>query len=134
MIVVDNDVISYFWLEAGRTESARNARKRDADWHAPRLWRSEFRNVLYQHIAHRGLSPADALQIIETVEADMNGATYGVASADVLRLAAEADHPTYDCEYVALADELDVTLVTGDETVADHFPETAVLLEEYARG
>ena len=51
MIVVDNDVVSYFWLEAGRTEAARRARERDADWHAPRLWRSEFRNVLYQHIA-----------------------------------------------------------------------------------
>lgn len=54
MIVVDNDVISYFWLEAGRTEAARKARDRDADWHAPHLWRSEFRNVLSQHMAHRG--------------------------------------------------------------------------------
>jgi len=41
--------------------------------------------------------------IAETVEADMDGATYAVSSADVLRLAGKADHPTYDCEYVALA-------------------------------
>jgi len=134
VIVVDNDVISYFWLEAGRTEAARKARERDADWHAPRLWRSEFRNVLYQHMAHRGLSRADAQQIAETVEADMDGATYTVSSADVLRLSDEADHPTYDCEYVALAQELGVTLVTGDETVADQFPDTAVLLEDFAQG
>jgi predicted nucleic acid-binding protein len=133
MIVVDTDVISYFWLEAGRTEAAREARTRDADWHAPRLWRSEFRNVLYQHMAHRGLPRADAQQIAETVEADMDGATYAVSSADVLRLASEADHPTYDCEYVALAQELGVTLVTGDQTVVDLFPDTAVLLERYAR-
>lgn len=134
MIAVDNDVISYFWLEAGRTEAARKARERDADWHAPRLWRSEFRNVLYQHMAHRGLSRADAQQIAETVEADMDGATYPVSSADVLRLSDEADHPTYDCEYVALAQELGVMLVTGDETVADQFPDTAVLLEDFAQG
>lgn len=133
MIVVDNDVISYFWLEAGRTEAARKTRERDADWHAPRLWRSEFRNVLYQHMAHRGLSRADAQQIAETVEADMDGTTYAVSSADVLRLADEADHPTYDCEYVALAQELNVTLVTGDRAVVDLFPDTAVLLERYAR-
>ena len=31
MIVVDNDIISYVWLEAGRTEAARKARERDAD-------------------------------------------------------------------------------------------------------
>jgi predicted nucleic acid-binding protein len=134
VIAVDNDVISYFWLEAGRTEAARKARERDADWHAPRLWRSEFRNVLYQHMAHRGLSRADAQQIAETVEADMDGATYPVSSADVLRLSDEADHPTYDCEYVALAQELGVMLVTGDETVADQFPDTAVLLEDFAQG
>jgi predicted nucleic acid-binding protein len=133
VIVVDNDVISYFWLEAGRTEAARKTRERDADWHAPRLWRSEFRNVLYQHMAHRGLSRADAQQIAETVEADMDGTTYAVSSADVLRLADEADHPTYDCEYVALAQELNVTLVTGDRAVVDLFPDTAVLLERYAR-
>jgi predicted nucleic acid-binding protein len=134
MIVVDNDVISYFWLEASRTKAARRARQRDADWHAPRLWRSEFRNVLYQHMAHRGLSRVDAQQIAETVEADMEGKTYPVSSADVLRLADEADHPTYDCEYVALAQALGVTLVTGDQTVVDLFADTAVLLEDFATG
>jgi predicted nucleic acid-binding protein len=134
VIVVDNDVISYFWLEAGRTEAARRARERDGDWHAPRLWSSEFRNVLYQHMARRGLSRADAQQIAETVEADMDGATYTVSSADVLRLSGEADHPTYDCEYVALAQELGVTLVTGDRAVANLFSDTAVLLEDFASG
>ena len=131
MIVVDNDVISYFWLEAGRTEAARKARKQDADWHAPRLWRSEFRNVLYQHMAHRGLSRADAQRIAETVEADLEGTTYSVATSDVLHLADASGHSAYDCEYVALAQELGVGLVTGDRAVADLFPDTAVLLEEF---
>jgi predicted nucleic acid-binding protein len=134
MIVVDNDVISYFWLEAGRTDAARAARRRDSDWHAPRLWQSEFRNVLYQHMQHRGLSLPDALRLAEVAEEDLEEATYSVASADVLRLSDETGHPAYDCEYVALARELGVTLVTGDETVADRFPETAVLLEDYAAG
>ena len=71
MIVVDNDVISYFWLEAGRTDAARDARSRDPDWHAPRLWRSEFRNVLYQHMADRDLSLVGALRLAEVAEADL---------------------------------------------------------------
>ncbi len=133
MIVVDNDVISYFWLEARRTEAARRVRERDADWHAPRLWRSEFRNVLYQHMAHRELSLGDAQRIAETVEADLESTTYSVATADVLRLVDASGHSAYDCEYVALAQELDTPLVTGDNTVADLFPDTAVLLEDYVR-
>jgi len=131
MIVVDNDVISYFWLEASRTEAARRARERDADWHAPRLWRSEFRNVLYQHMAHRGLSRPDAQRIAETVEADLESTTYSVDTSDVLHLADASGHPAYDCEYVALAQELGVRLVTGDQTVADLFPDSAVLLEHF---
>jgi len=134
MIGVDNDVISYFWLEAGRTEAARKARIRDDDWHAPRLWRSEFRNVLSLHVAHRGLYLVDAEQIAERVEADMDGRTYSVPSADVLRLADEAGRPTYDCEYVALAKELNLSLVTGDEALADQFSDTAILLEAFAQG
>jgi predicted nucleic acid-binding protein len=134
MIVVDNDVISYFWLDAGRTDAARAARRRDSDWHAPSLWQSEFRNVLYQHMQHRGLSLPDAVRLAEVVEADLAEATYSVATADVLRLANETGHPAYDCEYVALARELGVTLVTGDEAVAGQFPETAMLLEDYAAG
>jgi predicted nucleic acid-binding protein len=134
VIVVDNDVISYFWLEAGRTDAAREARRRDSNWHVPRLWQSEFRNVLYQHMAHRELSLPDALRLAEIAEADLEESTYSVSTADVLQLAGETGHSAYDCEYVALARELGTSLVTGDETVANRFPETAVLLEDYAKG
>jgi predicted nucleic acid-binding protein len=131
MIVVDNDVISYFWLEASRTNAARAARERDPDWSAPELWQSEFRNVLYQHMRHRGLSLQDALQIAEQAEADLAADTYPVDTTDVLRLVDATGHSAYDCEYVALAQRLDVTLVTGDAGVANLFPDTAVLLEDF---
>jgi predicted nucleic acid-binding protein len=131
MIVVDNDVISYFWLDASRTEAARAARKRDRDWSAPQLWRSEFRNVLYQHMRHRGLSLQDALQIAEQAEADLAADAYPVDTADVLRLVDTTGHSAYDCEYVALAQQLGVTFVTGDTDLPTLFPETAVLLEDF---
>lgn len=134
MIVVDNDVISYFWLEAARTEAARAVRQRDADWRVPRLWRSEFRNVLYRHLTHRDLSLEDALRTAEVAEADLKDATYSVATADVLRLEESSGRSAYDCEYVAAAQHLSVWLVTGDETVAGLFPDTAVLLEDFAAG
>jgi predicted nucleic acid-binding protein len=131
MIAVDNDVISYFWLDASRTEAARAARERDRDWSAPQLWRSEFRNVLYQHMRHRGLSLPDALHIAEQAEADLAADTYPVDTTDVLRLVDATGHSAYDCEYVALAQQLGVTLVTGDAALPDLFPDTAVLLEAF---
>lgn len=134
MIVVDNDVISYFWLEAGRTEAARYARFRDTDWHAPQLWQSEFRNVLYQHMVHGDLSLPGALRLAENAEADLAETTYRVATTDVMTLVNETGHSAYDCEYVALAQKLNVPLVTGDQTVAEEFPDTAALLEDFAGG
>lgn len=131
MIVVDNDVISYFWLEATRTEAARAVRRRDAEWVAPRLWQSEFRNVLYQHICHRDLPLGDALHIVREAEADLADHTFVVDSADVLRLVDQSGHSAYDCEYVALARRLGVTLVTGDRRLPELFSGTAVLLEDF---
>jgi predicted nucleic acid-binding protein len=80
---------------------------------------------------HRGLSLQDALQIAEQAEADLAADTYPVDTTDVLRLVDATGHSAYDCEYVALAQRLDVTLVTGDAGVANLFPDTAVLLEDF---
>ena len=132
MIVVYNDVISYFWLEALRTEAARGVRMRDSDWCAPRLWRSEFRNVLYQHMQHRGLLLEEAISIAQDAEADLADTTFDVSTAQVLRLVEASGHSAYDCEYVALAQHLGVPLVTGDKRLPDLFPQTAVLLETFA--
>ncbi len=134
MIVADNDVISYFWIESasGRSEAARRARSRDSDWVAPYLWRSEFRNVLRKYLNAGHLAYNEALWYAEKAEQDMRGAEHHVATPDVLKLVEQTGHPAYDCEYVALARALGVELVTGDRALPKLFPNTAVLLEDFA--
>ena len=46
MIVVDSKVIASLWFPNDMVELAYKILKKDADWIAPILWRSEFRNVL----------------------------------------------------------------------------------------
>ena len=74
----------------------------------------------------------EALQFARDAEADMAEQTYSVASSDVLRLVNETGHSAYDCEYVALAERLDSFLVTGDKQLCHLFPDTAILLEDFA--
>ncbi len=132
MIVVDNDVISYFWLEiSDRSPVARRARARDSDWAVPYLWRSEFRNVLRHYIRLDVIGYAEALWYARKAEADLRGNEHPVATAAVLKLVEQTGHSAYDCEYVALAQQLNVKLVTGDRDVARLFPNTAVLLEDF---
>ena len=135
MIVVDNDVISYFWIrmDTERASLAQDVRERDPDWVAPRVWRSEFRNVLRGYMSGGYMTLAEAIDYARRAEEDLRESTRSVPTRRVLQLVDETDHSAYDCEYVALAQELNVTLVTGDRAVAHLFPDTAVLLERYAR-
>lgn len=132
MIVVDNDVLSYFWLGTGRTAAAKRARRIDPEWAAPVLWRSEFRHVLRGYMRQGALSFAEALWFVEKAERSMRGREYQVISSDVLKLVEQTGHSAYDCEYVALAQQLGVPLLTGDKELVGRLPETAVLLETYA--
>ena len=60
MIVVDTEVIANFWLPTTRSAAARGARRRDAQWAVPRLWRSEFCSVLRQYMLQSDLAYAEA--------------------------------------------------------------------------
>ncbi|MFO8231099.1 MAG: type II toxin-antitoxin system VapC family toxin [Longimonas sp.] len=133
MIVVDNDVLSYFWIAiSNRSESARRVRAHDENWIAPRIWRSEFRNVLRSYILGDYMTLAEAQSIAREAEADLARSTFGVDTDLVLQLAAASGHSAYDCEYVALAQTRDLPLVTGDKQLAARFPNTAHLLESFA--
>ena len=131
MIVVDTDVIASFWIKTERTPAAIRARRKDPQWCAPLLWRSELRSVLRQHLLRATLSYSDCLWIAQKAEAMLRGAEYAAETASILKLVEETGHSSYDCEYVALAMSLGVPLVTGDAKVARLFAEVAIRLEDY---
>ena len=70
-----------------------------------------------------------ALQIVSEAEHSMAGREYSVVSHEVLRLAARSGCSAYDCEYVALAQDLEVRLVTADRPLLRAFPSIAVAPE-----
>ena len=132
MIVADADLIAYFWIEQTRSEAARRVRRRDAAWTVPRLWRSEFLAILRRHMNTGLMSPDEARRFAENARADLQGAEHDVEMADVLALIEETGHSAYDGAYVALAQVLQVPLVTGDRALAERFPQTAVVMEDFA--
>lgn len=132
MIVADANLIVGLLIGPDATVAER-AFKRDAAWAAPALWRSEFRNVLFGYIRRGRLSSSDAMQVNERAERLMGAHEYAVAADPVLRLAQECACSAYDCEYVVLARELRVPLVTWDREILRAFPKFAIAPDAFAR-
>ncbi len=134
MIVADANIVACLFINSDASELAEAALKRDPVWAAPVLWRSEFRNTLASCLMFGRLNFEAAMLAVINAEAAMNGREYAVSSTRVLDLAARSRCPARDCEYVALAEELDVPLVTTDETLLKAFPRRTISLKTFAAG
>lgn len=83
-IVVDTNVIAYYLLPGAHTDSAVALRERTGDWFVPKLWRSEFRNVLAGYV-HRGSINLDgAKATIRGAEAEFSDFEREVDSVQVM--------------------------------------------------
>lgn len=133
MIVTDATLIAYFAVRNEHSELADAVCETDAVWVAPLLWRSEVRNALVKYMQHAGMSIESALLAFHSAEEVIGGREYRVSSEQVLELAVRSKCTAYDCEYVALAQDLGVPLVTADKQVLRAFPKIAVALEKFAK-
>jgi predicted nucleic acid-binding protein len=125
MIVVDTNVLAYLYLPTDHTARAEILLRKEPEWAAPVLWRSEFRNILAGYMRRKTLTLDEARAIQAEAEGLMAGNEHDVDSGRVLELVRESDCTAYDCEYVALAMNLGVKLVTMDAGLLKAFPRHA---------
>lgn len=128
MIVVDVNVIAYLLMPGKFTASAEHLLESDPAWAAPRLWRSELRNILATYVRSRQIELHDALDLFQRASDVIDREEYEVDTSAVLRLCKTSGCSAYDCEYVALAEFLDLEFVTADKALAKAFPGRARLL------
>lgn len=122
MIVVDTNVLAYFYLPGEYTDAAEHLFERNPSWNAPILWRSEFRNILAGYLRRGHLTFDQALAIQLEAERLLETAEYEPNSKRVLELVQASSCSAYDCEFVALAEMLATTLVTMDAKLIKAFP------------
>lgn len=128
MIVVDTNVVAYFYLPGEFSQAAEALLQSDPEWAAPPLWRSEFRNILTGYVRRGTLSLEQAYSIQTEAESLLEGREFDVDSREVFELVGSSDCSAYDCEFVALAQRLGTRLVTMDKKLLKAFPTTAVAL------
>jgi predicted nucleic acid-binding protein len=131
MIVADTNLIVYFYISGEYTELATQVFAQDPVWTAPYLWRSEFRNTSLLYLRKGLLTLPQLLQINEAAEMMMHDNEFHVPTSEILQLASVTDCSAYDCEFVALAQEFGVPLVTADKKVLSAFPNVALSLAQF---
>ncbi len=131
MIAVDTNILAYLYLPGSQTKQTEKLMVKNPDWVAPVLWRSEFRNILAYYTRRKILKLDESLRIMNEAEILMNGGEYDIASVEVLSLAEASGCSAYDCEFVALALNLKVPLVTSDRKIMKAFSGTAISLDEF---
>jgi predicted nucleic acid-binding protein len=134
VIVADVTLVAYLLLGGPESALAERVLERDPVWAGPLLWRSEFRSILAAYLRQRGLALADAWRVHELAEALLAGNEFSVSGERVLQLVAASQCSAYDCEYVALAQELQAPLITWDREVVRQFPKVAVSPKSFLQG
>lgn len=87
--------------------------------------------MLVKFIRDKYLRFEDAIQIMGEAENLMASGEYAVGSLDVLKLASTSGCSAYDGEFIVLAQELSIPLITMDSFILTTFPGTAMLLDKF---
>ena len=132
MIVADTNLIVYLFITGDQTSLAQKVLEKDPHWIVPLLWQSEFRNVLAAYI-RRGMTLPRAKEIMDNAFQTLEHRQINPSFEIILDLIAESDCTAYDCEFVALARQLSIQLVTADRQLLKAFPDCAISLEEFTK-
>ena len=132
MIVADTNLIVYLFITGDQTMLAQEVLDKDPYWIVPPLWQSEFRNVLAAYI-RRGMTLKQANQVMENATQMLESRQVLPSNEEILTLIKNSDCTAYDCEFVALAKQLNIKLITADKQLLEQFPGFTSSLEEFTK-
>lgn len=134
MMVVDANILASLVLPTESAEFAEALYHLDPEWIAPSVITSELMSVLVKSVRARTLTLDDAVRSLQLALDMLSEHRVAPDPALVMRLAEQTGCSTYDCEYVAVAEMCDCTLVTYDARVRRAFPGRAMHPERLLEG
>ena len=116
MILVSDASVAVKWaVEEEDYEKAAQLLNGEHQLHVPRVLAAELANALRSKVLSGALAPHLVAGMLgSALSSILNWAADELLAADALRIAIGLNHPVYDCVYLALAYQVDGTLVTAD--------------------
>lgn len=125
MIVVDSNILAYFFIPGRYTKNVERLRLQDSDWVAPRLWQDEFANILCAYERTRQLTAEQTLELAVDALELIRDNSFSISFERVLAVARKTGCSAYDSQYIALSEDLGVPLYTFDRKILVSCPEIA---------
>jgi len=114
MIVVDANVIAYYFIEGDMTPLARSLHAKEPVWAVPSLWRHEFLNILATAGKAAAIPVTLLAEIWKAAFARLAECERTLDMGRALEMAVDLRISAYDAQYLALAESLGVDCVTED--------------------
>ncbi len=133
MIVVDSTIIAARILTSALTSKAKQVEEKDPVWIVPVLWRYEFQNILATSIKARQITAYHAWDVWQRVSDILVENESEPSPAKVIDLIAQYGITAYDGQFIALAMEMEVPLITEDRELRGKFPRFAVSMDKFLK-
>ncbi len=133
MIIADTNLLSYLHFDSIHSEEANLVHVKDPEWAFPILWRSEFVNVVALYLRKNILNYKQGLDAIDFARRTVGEREFSVSQYSVLELVNASKCTAYDAEFVALAREFNIPLITYDKKILAEFPSIAIRASDFLK-
>ena len=126
LFVLDASVAVKWFVSEEHSDVAALLLDENFDLAVPRLFFSEFGNILWKKFSRGELSHGEVIDAARGLQSAMLTPMDDEWLLDAaIALACELKHPVYDCLYLALADSLETAMVTADQKFANKVSDPA---------
>jgi len=132
MIVADASLLAHLLIPSPDSALAEAVYRKDPEWSAPVLWRSELRSVLLQHIRHSGMKIELAKAVVEKALLVIRDRETLLPTPAVLEAAVFFNVSAYDAEYLVMARQRGVPLLTFDQKLQQAAQVLAIAPDAFA--
>jgi predicted nucleic acid-binding protein len=130
VIVVDTNVLVYYFIEGEKTRLAHQVFAHDSEWIVPSLWRHEFANVLATFVRTDTIALDVAQSVWRNAREAVQPYEASVELDDIIPFAVQNNIAAYDAEFLLLAESRNIRCVTEDRELQEKCPAIAISMSE----
>ena len=119
-LVVDASVACKWFFNEDLSPQARMLAESDAVFSAPDIILTECTNAVWRRVVSRTVTQAHAQAFLKALPQWFELLSPSIQLYEpAFEMACDLEHPVYDCQYLALAENKGIQLVTADRVFAD---------------